>query len=151
MKIAISVDTKRLIERLRKLPDDVQDKVIIKSVRDGANVIRNDAKRNAPVDSGFMKSKIKARKANKNSSLGNFVFIVKVDSPAHHLIELGTKERTSNKGRKLKFEGSNGQDIYVDKVAGIKANPFLGKAYENNKESVMEKFRQRILKEISKI
>lgn len=150
MKVSFKLDDKKLMDKLRKMPDDIQDKVIIKSVRDGANAVKNDAKKNAPIDTGFMKSKIKAVKAKKSSMLGNFVFIVKVDSPAHHLIELGTKERKSDRGRKLKFEGSNGQDIYIEKVAGVKPNPFLGKAYEANRENVVDRFRQRLIKEINK-
>ena len=150
LKTTFQLQNKELMKKLQSLPTDIQDKVIVKSVRAGANVIKKDAKKNAPSDTGYMKSRIKAQKARKSSNLGNFVFIVKVDSPVHHLIELGTDDRTSTKGRKLTFTGKNGADIYVYKVAGVKPIPFLGKAYSDNRDKVIEMFQSRLRAELNK-
>lgn len=148
--ISLKLDTKDLLRKLRGMPNKVQDKVIKSSVRKGANVVKNDAKQGAPKDTGLMISKIKVRQAKKRSRLGQFVMIVKVESPAHHLIELGTKDRYPTKSGMLKFE-INGVEVYIKKVKGVTANPFLGRAYEGNREKVMETFKTELNKQISKL
>ena len=148
--VVFKMEAKQLLEKLRKFPDKVQDKVIRSSVRKGANLVKKDAKQNVPVDTGLMKSKIKVKSAKKSSNLGYFVMIVHVDSKAHHLIELGTEDREPTKKGKLKFE-INGQTVYVKKVKGVKANPFLGKAYTESKDKVMETFKNELNKQINKL
>ncbi|MDR7130690.1 HK97 gp10 family phage protein [Algoriphagus sp. 4150] len=139
-RVTVSLDAKKLLEKLRKLPDETQDKVIKKAVRKGANIIRADARKNVPVDSGYMKKKIQIRQAKKRSLAGQFVMIVNVNSNAHHLIELGTKDREPTKHKFLSFETKDGKIIFVKKVKGIKANPFLGNAYDSNKDNVFKTF-----------
>ncbi len=150
-KIVIKMEAKNLLKKLRELPDQTQDKVIKKSVRKGANTIRQDARTNVPVDTGYMKKKIQVKQAKKTSQAGQFVMIVNVNSPAHHLIELGTKDRKPNKSRVLVFENKNGELIYVKEVKGIKPNPFLGKAYESNKDNVFEIFKSELLNQLKKM
>lgn len=142
MKFKIDIEMQKLLKGLRKLPDDLQEKALKKAVRKGANEVRKEAKNEAPTDSGYMKSSIRVRQARKSSRLGQLVMIVNVKSQAHHLIELGTDDRVPQKSTKLKFEGSGGSIIYVKKVKGVKANPFLGRAYENTKDKVIATFQQ---------
>ncbi|ERM82385.1 hypothetical protein P872_18490 [Rhodonellum psychrophilum GCM71 = DSM 17998] len=149
-KINISIDTKKLLEALRKMPDKIQDKVIRAGVRKGANSIKREAKTNAPVDSGLMKNSIKVKPARRSSKAGKFVMIVNVASNAHHLVELGTEDREGKNGKKLKFQSANGNTIYIKKVAGIKANPFLGKAYESKKDEIISEFNKELQKQINK-
>ena len=151
IQTTIDLQAQSLLRRLRALPTAIQDKVIVKSVRDGANIIKKEARRNAPTDTGGLKSSIKAIKARKSSRLGNFVFLVKGTAPHTHLLELGTDERKSTRGKKLTFTGRNGTDIYIDKVAGVTAVPFLGNAYEAKKDEILRKFRERLEREINTI
>ncbi|WP_215225857.1 HK97-gp10 family putative phage morphogenesis protein [Echinicola shivajiensis] len=144
-KIKVDLDSGLILKKLRKLNQGVEDKVIKKAVRKGANEIKKEAKRNVPVDSGLMKKKIKVKLANRRYYKG-FSLIVNVDSPAHHLVELGTEDRVATNHKLLKFEGSNGQMIYVKKVKGVKANPFLGKAYEAKADDARKAFNEYILK-----
>jgi HK97 gp10 family phage protein len=150
MKPTLILDDKALMKKLRNFPERVQAKVLANSVRDGATAVRNDAKKNAPVDKGLMKSKVRIQRGRKNSKLGNLVYIVNVNSPAHHLIELGTKDRTAKGGGKLAFTGADGREIFIEKVSGVKATPFLGQAYENNRENVVNKFKERLAREIKR-
>lgn len=151
IRATIDLQAQNLLRKLRRLPTEIQDKVIIKSVRDGANLVKNEARRNAPTDTGQLKSRIKAIKARKSSSLGSFVFLIKGTAPHSHLIELGTDERKSTRGKKLVFTGRNGNDIYVHQVAGVTPVPFLGNAYEAKKDEVLRRFRQRLERELNKI
>ncbi|WP_339755176.1 HK97-gp10 family putative phage morphogenesis protein [Algoriphagus aquimarinus] len=146
----LSLNDAALMRRLRALPTAIQDKVIVKSVRHGANVIKKEARKNTPTDDGELKASVKSIKARKSSNLGNFVFVVKATAPHAHLIELGTDERTSTRGKKLTFTGRNGNTIYIDKVAGVTAVPFLGKAYDDKKNEVIAKFKERLQTELSK-
>lgn len=150
MKPTLLLDDKALMKKLKAAPEKIQGRVVAKSIRDGAAQIRNDAKRNAPVDTGLMKSKVRIQRGRRNSRLGNLVYIVNVNSPAHHLIELGTQERTASSGL-LKFTNRDGNEIFVERVAGVTANPFLGRAYERNRENVINRFRERLMKEINKL
>jgi HK97 gp10 family phage protein len=149
IRTIINLQAQELLRKLKALPAAIQDKVIVKSVRDGANIIKREARRNAPTDTGGLKSSIKAIKARKSSRLGNFVFLVKGTAPHTHLLELGTDERKSTRGKKLVFTGRNGADIYIDKVAGVTAVPFLGTAYEAKKDEVLRKFKERLEQEIN--
>lgn len=149
MKMVIDVETKELLRKLAKVPMDMQDKVIKRSIRAGARTIQKEAKTNAPVDSGTMKSKIRVRQAKKKYS-GGFMMLVHVNSPAHHLIELGTKDREPTESKFLVFEGSGGNLIRAKKVKGVKANPFLGRAFDDKKEEVVNKFKATLKRYIDK-
>lgn len=149
--VAIKLDAKELLKKLKHLPDQTQDRVIKKAVRKGANSIRQDARQNVPVDTGYMKKKIQVKQARKSSQAGQFVMIVNVNSPAHHLIELGTKDRKPTKSKVLVFENKNGETIYVNEVKGIKPNPFLGRAYESNKNEVFQIFKTELLNQLKKM
>ncbi|MBS9525914.1 HK97 gp10 family phage protein [Litoribacter alkaliphilus] len=149
MKLVIDLDTKKLLQKLQKLPTEVQDKVVKKAVRDGAKAIQKEAKRTVPVDTGLMKKSIKVKQAKKKYSEG-FLLIVKVEDKKHHLIELGTKDRKPQKAKKLAFE-VNGKMIYVDKVTGLKPTPYLGTAYEKNKDNVIKQFKATLNNYINKM
>ncbi|WP_200974432.1 HK97-gp10 family putative phage morphogenesis protein [Echinicola sp. 20G] len=135
----LQMDSRELLRKLKKLNAGVEDKVVKKAVRKGANLIKREAKKNTPVDTGLMKSKVKV-KAARGRYFKGFTLLVKVESPAHHLIELGTEDREPTKHKFLKFEGANGQMIYAKKVKGVKAEPFLGEAYESNKDDAIRAF-----------
>ncbi|SIS88589.1 HK97-gp10 family putative phage morphogenesis protein [Belliella pelovolcani] len=151
MKFKFDLDAQKLLKKLRKLPEDTQNKVIKKAVRKGANEVKKEARKEAPRDTGYMKKSITVRNARKSSRLGQFIMIVNVKSPAHHLIELGTNDRVPTKKTKLKFESSGGKIIYVKSVKGVKANPFLGRAYQNTSSKVMKTFQDELKNFLNKV
>jgi HK97 gp10 family phage protein len=140
MSQTIKLDAKDLLKSLKKLPIKVQDKVIHKVVRSSANLIKNDAKKNAPVDTGMMKSKIGTRKASKINRKGGLVYIVNVKSPVHHLIELGTAERKV-KVNILKFKTSSGNIIFISGEDCI-IYEYIG--YLKKIKSIMQKLKPKL-------
>jgi HK97 gp10 family phage protein len=149
MKLKIDLETKALLSKLKRLPVEMQDKAIKQGVRAGASTVQREAKKNAPVDMGLLKSRVRVKTAKKRYSEG-FLMVVNVKAPHHHLIELGTADREPKNKKKLAFEGPGGKMFYAKKVKGVKANPFLGKAYETKKDEVVKKFRETIDKFINK-
>ncbi|NHE57957.1 HK97-gp10 family putative phage morphogenesis protein [Cyclobacterium plantarum] len=144
--ITFNVESTDLLRRLRRLNADVEKQVIRKAVRKGANAIKREAKKNVPVDSGNMKKRIIIRTAKRT---GGTMAFVRVDSPAHHLIELGTEDREPKKAKVLAFMGSSGNMVYVKKVKGVTPNPFLGKAFESKKSNAIDAFNTELRKFIN--
>ncbi len=56
-----------LLRSLREAPKAIQGRAVQAGMRKGGNVIRDDAKRRAPKESGFMASQIVTRRANSRS------------------------------------------------------------------------------------
>ena len=149
MKVVMNLEAKQLLQKLKTLPQDVQNKVVKKAIKAGAKTIQKDAKANAPVDRGLLKKSIKIKQAKGRYNKG-FMLIIKSESKHHHLIELGTDDRVPKKGKKLAFE-VNGRMIFVDKVKGLKPFPYLGKAYDKNKDNVVKEFKQSLKNYINSI
>ncbi len=56
-----------LLRSLREAPKAIQGRAVQAGMRKGSNVIRDDARRRAPKESGFMASQIVTRRANSRS------------------------------------------------------------------------------------
>ena len=56
-----------LLRSLRDMPKAIQGRVVQTGMRKGGNIIRDDARRRAPRQSGFMASQIVTRRANARS------------------------------------------------------------------------------------
>ncbi|QDY50412.1 HK97-gp10 family putative phage morphogenesis protein [Stenotrophomonas maltophilia] len=56
-----------LLRSLREAPKAIQGRAVQAGMRKGGNVIRDDARRRAPKESGFMASQIVTRRANSRS------------------------------------------------------------------------------------
>ncbi|MGY6085113.1 HK97-gp10 family putative phage morphogenesis protein [Stenotrophomonas sp. SM006] len=56
-----------LLRSLREAPKAIQGRAVQTGMRKGGNVIRDDARRRAPKESGFMASQIVTRRANSRS------------------------------------------------------------------------------------
>ena len=56
-----------LLRSLREAPKAIQGRAVQAGLRKGGNVIRDDARRRAPKESGFMASQIVTRRANSRS------------------------------------------------------------------------------------
>ncbi len=62
-------DTKALLKTLNTLPQNIQKNVMVGAVRAGANVVRDEARRLAPIDTGNLKKSLVSirRKGDKNT------------------------------------------------------------------------------------
>lgn len=62
-------DTKALLKTLNTLPQNIQKNVMVGAVRAGANVVRDEARRLAPIDTGNLKKSLVSirRRGDKNT------------------------------------------------------------------------------------
>jgi HK97 gp10 family phage protein len=126
---------KVLVEAMRKLPGEVQKKELVKAVRAGAAVIRDEARSNAPERTGVLRKAIRSTAGKRNGNFATaFVYV-----------------RVLTKKAKAKFKrqnpGSEGRDNPNDpfywrflefgtsKITGIK---FMRNAFESKKARVVE-------------
>lgn len=94
--ISATFDTKALIKTLNTLPQNIQKNVMVGAVRAGANVVRDEARRLAPIDTGNLRKSLVSirRKGDKNTiqfsvtpSRGG-----KYDGWYAHFVEFGTSK-----------------------------------------------------------
>lgn len=125
--VSASIDTESLLKTLKTLPINIQRNVMVGAVRAGANVIRDEARRLAPIDTGNLKKSIvsirRSGKVGKGFSMvesnpNNITFSV-TPSKGHpnngwyaHFIEFGT--------------------------SSITAKPFLRPAFESQADNVLQ-------------
>lgn len=141
------------VDIIGQLPKQLQKRILKTVLRKSTKPMLDAAKRNVPVKSGELRSKLKT------------VAFKRVDSPTevavavkHHFaknkikgtinefygkfVHEGTADvRTPRKkGRVMAFKGKDGKMIFVKSVKGIKGTPYLEKAYDEQSAMVEQKF-----------
>ena len=116
MAISSSIDNKALIKALNQFPVRIQKNVMVGAIRAGSNVVRDEARRLAPIDTGNLKKSIATirRKGDRNTvqfsvtpSKGG-----KHDGWYAHFLEFGT--------------------------SNMSAKPFLRPAFESKQDEVLQ-------------
>lgn len=91
--MTIKIDgLKELRRELRKLPGNVQRRVIQSATRAGAVIIRDEARRRAPKDRGILEKSIIIKKSRRSSN-SSIVFSIGPSKKAYYgyFVELGTR------------------------------------------------------------
>jgi len=70
--ISSSIDTKKLLKALKKLPINIQKNVMVGSTRAGAKVVSDEAKRLAPSKRGVLKKSIGITKRKTKRGITTF-------------------------------------------------------------------------------
>lgn len=67
--ITANLDNKALIKSLNQFPKNIQKNVMVGAIRAGSNIVRDEARRLVPVDTGNLKKSIATirRKGDKNT------------------------------------------------------------------------------------
>lgn len=130
-----------LVARLRDLPEQIRQKALGTGVMAGALVIRNDARRRAPVRRGQLRDSVvhKRRKTTNKYDIGASVGI-KRGTPARryaHLVEFG---------RSATVVKSTGRP-----VGPVAPRPFLRPAADSNDAAVLEAVRASVTKRLDKL
>ncbi len=117
-----------LDKAIRKLPQNIQKRVLKGALRAGGRVIVKDAKQRVPVDSGTLKKSIVV--VTGRSKEGALMFVTTKSSAFYsHLIEFGTSK--------------------------MRPQPFLRPAFDNTQEEVIQaigdKLADGIVKETAKL
>lgn len=131
MKVAFRIEgAKELDDLLKQLPGRTAGRIGSNALRAGARVIRDEAKRVVPVDTGDLRDSIKVitgradRRTQRIVHVGSFG----PDSRLAHLVEFGTAvHRITAKAGKVLAYISGFQRVFARSVLhpGAKPQPFL--------------------------
>ena len=122
---------KELAEALKKLGPKVAKNGLRRATSAGAAIVRNDARKRAPVDTGEMKRDImmKREKDVRGGDTTGAVYTVFVRS--------GKKSRLAGKARNVERDSYYWKFVEFG-TAKMPARPFLRPAFEANKEAAVE-------------
>lgn len=137
-------------EILDGLPNGMQKNILLAALRQSARPMLTSARGKVPVRSGKLKRQLRiVRFRDRNAPKSEVAVAVKpvfdrskksgaVNQYYGKFIHEGTKDpRLSRKGKLLVFENRQGDKVFVRSVKGIRATPFLEKAYgETNERTV---------------
>lgn len=137
-------------EILDGLPNGMQRSILLAALRQSARPMLTSARGKVPVRSGKLKRQLRiVRFRDRNAPKSEVAVAVKpvfdrskksgaVNQYYGKFIHEGTKDpRLSRKGKLLVFENKQGEKVFVRSVKGIRATPFLEKAYgETNERTV---------------
>ena len=137
-------------EILDGLPNGMQKSILLAALRQSARPMLTSARGKVPVRSGKLKRQLRiVRFRDRNAPKSEVAVAVKpvfdrskksgaVNQYYGKFIHEGTKDpRLSRKGKLLVFENRQGDKVFVRSVKGIRATPFLEKAYgETNERTV---------------
>ena len=149
--LTIEVDGYAAAKRiLDELPNTMQKRMLLAALRASAKPMLQSARSKVPVRTGKLKKQLRTvRYKDRNASKSEVAIAVKpvfertkkkgaVNEYYGKFIHEGTKNpRLSRKGKLLVFENRQGDKVFVRSVKGIRATPFLEKAYgETNERTV---------------
>lgn len=137
-------------EILDGLPNGMQKSILLAALRQSARPMLTSARGKVPVRSGKLKRQLRIiRFRDRSAPKSEVAVAVKpvfdrskksgaVNQYYGKFIHEGTKDpRLSRKGKLLVFENRQGDKVFVRSVKGIRATPFLEKAYgETNERTV---------------
>ena len=137
-------------EILDGLPNGMQKSILLATLRQSARPMLTSARGKVPVRSGKLKRQLRiVRFRDRNAPKSEVAVAMKpvfdrskksgaVNQYYGKFIHEGTKDpRLSRKGKLLVFENRQGDKVFVRSVKGIRATPFLEKAYgETNERTV---------------
>jgi len=140
---------KELDNKLRNIEDKLQKKIINSALRKSVAPFVKDAKANAPKDSGSLKKSIKVKIKKRR---GKLTLQVRPFAPHFYLIEVGGDEnRTPTKAKVLAFKGKDGNMVFAKSVKPAKPQPFFTKAYNQNKDNMIELFKSELIKQLQNL
>ena len=143
-------DYRQAKEILDGLPNGMQKSILLAALRQSARPMLTSARGKVPVRSDKLKRQLRiVRFRDRNAPKSEVAVAVKpvfdrskksgaVNQYYGKFIHEGTKgPRLSRKGKLLVFENRQGDKVFVRSVKGIRATPFLEKAYgETNERTV---------------
>lgn len=143
----------KVTKALKALPTAIQEKVVAGATRAGAVVVKKEAKRLAPVDTGTLRMSIDVAKAKKKDTKENHVKFYVVPKSK---ITKKIKAMADGKSSVLRINASIHYPFMVEYgTSKMKAQPFLRPAVDNTKEEVVKAFQKYALartdKEIAKL
>lgn len=136
---------KELQEALNQLPAKIERNVMRSALRQGANVIRNQARQNVPVDDGDLKKSIKVSTRARGGKATATLRAGDEKAFYAHFIEYGVKPHGVKKGADL----SRGKLQDGKKHPGFPAKPFMRNALDDKSDEAIAAVAAQIRKVLS--
>lgn len=139
---------------LSTLPAKIEKNIMRTALRAGANVIKVEAKKNVPIQSGDLKKSIKV---STNAKRGRVSASIKAgDKKAWYylMVEFGTLAHAiqAKKGKTLKFVARDGKHISTKSVmhSGAISKPYMRPALDNKASEAIEAVGWQISRRLTK-
>jgi HK97 gp10 family phage protein len=143
---------KELDDALKQLPYEMRGRALREALRAGGKVIKDEAVKNAPVYTGLMKKSFLIRLlkvAGYSMTIG--VGLHRKWAYYGHMVEFGTKPHEEVSKRLMASEKTGQVFGYKVEHPGIKAEPFLGPAFDTKKEAAVQAIGDVLAKAINRI
>lgn len=150
-------------EILDELPNAMQKKMLLSSLKATAKPSLNSAKQKAPYRSGTLKKTLKVvrfkdRQAPKSEvdvavkSVFSRTAKKKLANEYYgKFVHEGTKDpRRPRHAKALVFIGRNGEKVFAKSVKGLKARPYLEQAYSETGEKMVTDFGDNLARSVEK-
>lgn len=142
-----------LAKRLRELPSELSGKnggPLRKAIGRASVVIRDEARRLAPVDTGNLRDNIIAVRKRK-SPQGNEGYFIEVRRKRRKYANTRANRRKQRAGMTYESMGEAYYGMFIELgTAKMPAQPFLRPAFESKKVEAVEVFRAEFAKAIAK-
>ncbi len=148
---------------LDELPNNMQKSMLRSALRQSAKPMLQSARNKVPVRSGVLKKQLKiVGHRDRGAPRTEVAVAVKpvfstskrsgaINQYYGKFIHEGTKAvRTSRKGKVMAFKNEQGELIFTRSTKGIKANPFLEKAYSESGSRTVQIFGDELAKSVTK-
>ena len=148
---------------LDELPNNMQKRMLMSALRGSAKPMLSSARNKVPIKTGTLRKQLRiVRFRDRNAPRSEVAVAVKpyfsknakkgtVNQYYGKFIHEGTKDpRTSRKGKVMVFENKQGEKVFMRSTKGIKANPFLEKAYQDSNSRTVEIFGDELAKAVEK-
>lgn len=162
----LKVEVKGYLEAkaiLDELPNNMQKRMLRSALRGSAKPMLQSARSKVPIRSGKLKKQLKTVSYRDRGAPRSEVSVAvkpvfgtnkrkgTVNEYYGKFIHEGTKDpRTSRKGKLMVFENERGEKVFTRSTKGLRANPFLEKAYSESSSRTVEIFGDELAKSVSK-
>lgn len=153
---------KEVFEIMQQLTETMQKQILKSAIRSAARPMVNSAKERAPSDSGSLKEMIRIVAYKRVARKSEVAMAIKhvfgrnkkagtVNEYYGKFVHEGTDQRTPRKkGKVLAFKDKSGKMIFARSVKGIKAKPYLEKAYDQEVANVEKRFGDNLQKSVER-
>jgi HK97 gp10 family phage protein len=140
---------KELESNLKALPLRLARNVVARATYAGAVVVRDAARKNAPVKTGKLKKSIRIKKRRSRRGSTEIVYAVSPQVFYGHMVEKGTPPHVI-KAKFKKAMGKDGKFGLIVKHKGAKAKPFLRPAFDDNIPRIIDAMQAKLVQGIER-
>ncbi len=148
---------------LDELPNNLQKRILLSALKSSAKPMLASARNKVPTKTGTLKKQLRVvRFKDRNAKRSEVSVAVKpyfdrykkkgtINQYYGKFIHEGTKNpRKSKRGKILVFKNQQGKLVFTRSVKGIKATPFLERAYSDSNSRTIQIFGDELAKSVSK-